>query len=161
MPKIGAVARQLNVLFKLRPVLHDRALAAATEIDVAVLIGHGVRVVHHPGNLHRVVVLAHLFERRAVDHDHHLAGFAVRSPDPVVIVTADGEGQATARAKKVDGASFAIVRAEDACARAVRRRKRVVDARHIVDHLAPAEAVGIELRKGAGCLVLHVLGCAP
>src|ERR1700712_1139355 len=55
-------ATPLNVLLELRPVLHDAAFTSAAEIDVAMLIRHRVRVVHHAGDLDRVVVLPHLLQ---------------------------------------------------------------------------------------------------
>src|SRR3954451_8692351 len=55
-------ARQLNVFLELRPVLHNAPFASATEIDIAVLVGHGVGVIHHSGDLDGVVVLPHLVQ---------------------------------------------------------------------------------------------------
>ena len=55
-PTTRAVAREmpLDVLFEIRPVLRDRALAAATQVDIPMLIGHGIGMVHHSGDLDRI-----------------------------------------------------------------------------------------------------------
>lgn len=71
-------------------------VSSADEVDVAMLKGHREWVIHAAHNLDRIVKLPHLFRRRTVDNDHDLAGCAVRSPEPVVVVTADRWGQAVA-----------------------------------------------------------------
>jgi len=84
----------------------------------------------------------------------YLARFAVRAPEPVVVVAADGEGQAVA--EEVDGAGFAVVGAVDAGLLLVFGRERAIDARDLIDLFLPAEAVGVELRKDAAGFVLGI-----
>ncbi len=59
--------------------------------------------------------------------------------------------------EKVDGAGFAVIGAENSGAGLVAGGQRAINTGDLIDHLLPAEAVGIKLREGAGCLVLHVL----
>ena len=53
-------------------------------------------MVHAPGDLDGVVVLAHLVRTGAVDDDHHFAGVSMRPPEPVAVMAADGGGKIVA-----------------------------------------------------------------
>ncbi len=89
-------------------------VAVADEIDAAVFEGHGGGMIHPWAyDLDRAVHLppSSSGALAPVDDDHDFAGGTVRSPEPVVVVTADGGGQAMA--EDVDGARLSVVRAGD------------------------------------------------
>jgi len=65
-------------------------------------------------------------------------------------MAADGGGQAVLGSEDVHGAGFAVVAAEDGGAGTHVGWKRIVTRGEALDHLRPAEAVGEDLRQGAG-----------
>jgi hypothetical protein len=73
---------------------------------------HGIGVVHRAHDLDVGIVLVKALDGVASDEDHDFASVAVGSPEIVVVLAADGEGQALA--EEVDGAGFAVVGAVDA-----------------------------------------------
>src|SRR5580704_6385654 len=99
--------KKLDVVFKAQPIAEDVFTASAHKVDVSPLVGHGVRIVHAPCDLDRVVELMHLFRRGAVDDDHDVTGCAMRPPEPVAVVTTDGCRQTAS--EEVNRAGLAVV----------------------------------------------------
>ncbi len=67
-------------------------------------------------------------------------------------------GRPYLRAEEVDGAGLAVIAGEDAGDGALLRGQGVVDLGDLLDHLVPAEAVGVELGQDGGGVGLGVFG---
>ena len=79
--------------------------------------------------------------------DHALAGVAVRSPVPVVLMKADRRRQAVLRSEVIDRASLPVVAGLDRGLGLHVGRQAVIDARHLGHHGFPSKLVGIVLRQ--------------
>jgi hypothetical protein len=88
------------------------------------------------------------------ESQHGFAGVAIPAPVEVVLMAADGGGQAVYWAEDIHGAGFAVVAAEDGGAGAHVGRQSVVADGKAFNHLWPAEAVREYLRQRTGKLFL-------
>ena len=79
--------------------------------------------------------------RPIVHHDHAFAGEAVRTPQIIVLVSADGAAfrYSILRAKAIDGPRLPVVLREDRRVGSLGKRERPVDRRHRGRH---AQLVG-------------------
>src|SRR5579859_2193290 len=87
--------------------------------------------VHDPWRIERTqiddfVIVAGIVVAVSSEGKHRFTGIAVVSPIEIILMTADGGGQAVLWSEHVHGARFAVVAAQDACVRALVRRKRVI-----------------------------------
>src|SRR6202012_3928886 len=128
-------------------------LSAATYVDGAVLPGHGIGMIALADDGAGVVIRLHLVRRGIGDDNHLLAGVAARTPDPVVLVTADGGGESVGLTQDIDGAGFAVISSEDAGDGALLLRQGVIDCGYLPDEIMPAETVSVELRERGGVVV--------
>ena len=91
---------------------------------------------------------------RPANHDQHLSIIGTRAPEVVVVVRADGEGQAVRAAVVADRAGLAIVSRDDPDLAPFLCRQRGIDARDLSGQLFPAKAVGEVLVQGAEAIPL-------
>src|SRR5262249_39215292 len=104
------------------------------------LVRHRVWVVHARDLLHAYKQL--LEALLAIVHDDHtFAGVIARSPEKIVLVTADRPRQSIFRPEVIDRAGYAIVGGKDRRLRSNIRRQTVVNTRHRRDHFRPAKLV--------------------
>src|SRR5215475_99941 len=122
--------------------------AAAKQVDVALLEGHGIGRVAHANDSDRLVFLRDIVWRVINYSDNEVGIAAVHAPEPVVVVSAEDRWKVEmiAAAEEVDGAGLTVVAGEDADAVLVCRWKGVEGASDDCDLLLPTEAVGVELR---------------
>src|SRR5262245_13405158 len=125
-----AMHRSVPVL-ELRPQLGQRRLQAAADVDRPVLLGHAPRMEVASRLLDRRAALLEPLAR-ALQHDHHLTGRALGSPEEVRLVPADRARQAVARAPEVDRPGLAVVAGEDGGLRALLGWQRGEDVRHLL-----------------------------
>src|SRR5258707_4753762 len=71
--------------------------------------------------------------------DDTFAGVSTRSPEEVILMSADGRRQAVFRTEQVDGSGLSVILAEDRGFGTDFRREIVIDARDGGRHLLPAE----------------------
>jgi hypothetical protein len=105
------------------PVDGRGGTAAAKQVDVAVLEGHGIGRVAHADNGNGLIFLGDIVRRVINDTDNNVGIAAVHAPEPVIVVSAEGRWKVEmiAAVKEVDGAGLAVVAAEDADAALVCR----------------------------------------
>src|ERR1700756_2934418 len=82
-----------------------------------------------------------------VKNDKAVPRIVAGSPNPVAAVAADRVRQTVLTAKEVDSSCLAIVLGKDAAIMALVRAKLVPRHGGFVDHLLPAELVGVPLRQ--------------
>src|SRR5947209_4401318 len=77
----------------------------------------------------------------ASEHDHETAVVIARAPKPVALMITDRFRQTEVGPEEIDRTRFAIVVGENRGARALLRRKRIVNPRSFRGHLPPAEFI--------------------
>src|ERR1035437_3844591 len=95
-------------------------------------------------------VLGDALEMRGIvfiHHDYALAGVAVNSPVPVVLMKADGRRQTVLWSEIVNRASLPVIAGLDGGLGLHVGRQAVIHAGHFGDHGFPAKLVGIVLRQ--------------
>ena len=138
-------------MLHLRPHLGERRhLESAAEIDLSAFVGHGIGVVHLADDGDGAPSVGKTFAI-AAEEDEDLAGFTLRAPEKVIVMSANRGGKAVA--EEIDRTGESIVIAVDDCDRLLLRREAFVDALHLIGVLLPAESVGVELRQAAGGVV--------
>src|SRR5215210_947035 len=143
---ISIVEEDSAEAFELGPGFFERYLRVPEDVDRqvllvghAVLAGDGVRVLD---------VVEHRFEPFAgdTDGDDDLARTTPRSPDVVVIVTADDPREEVFRAEEIEGPGLPEVTGEDAASCLLRRREVAIDPGNGLYHVFPTLPVGEGLR---------------
>src|SRR5690348_10031605 len=113
------------------PVLHawpDRLqvpLQAAAEKNRPRLVGISVRNVQPRGHFDGSVFFARV-EFRLADKNDDFSCVVARPPQKIILMAADSFRQAIPRPEKIDGASLAVVVAENGGLRLLLRRQRVI-----------------------------------
>ncbi len=93
------------------------------------------------------VMLLQMLGIAFAQQNHALAGVAVRSPVPIVLMKADGRRQTILRSEVIDCASLSIIVGLDGGPGLHIGRQAVIDTRHLGHHRFPAKLVGIILRQ--------------
>src|SRR5215472_2443733 len=90
--------------------------AAAKQVDVGVLEGHGIRRVAHADDGDGLVFLRDIVWRVTNDSDNKVGIAAVHAPEPVVVMSAEGRWKVEmiAAVEEVDSAGLTVVVGEDA-----------------------------------------------
>src|SRR5215469_8866757 len=90
--------------------------AAAKQVDVSVLEGHGIGRVAHANDGDRLVFLRDIVWRVINDSDYKVGIAAVHAPEPVVVVSAEGRWKVEmiAAVEELDGSGLTVVAGEDA-----------------------------------------------
>src|SRR5271157_1680183 len=109
-----------------RPGLLRRLERVAAKPErLARFLRHRQRMVEPADRLNRAERLEEPFARPAEDQDDAAVG-AARTPEEIVLVSADRGGQAPGRAEEIDRGGVAVVPGEEDGALAVFRRQRLV-----------------------------------
>jgi len=134
-----------NILFDAGPDVPYRELGAAADKDRQVsLVRHRV-VGIDPGDLDDIRVMIPVVLRVAADDDDDGTRLLARSPQPLIVMPADGGRKTLPAAEKIDGRGLAIVLSEDRAFLSVRLGQIAIDACDTLRHFRPAELVRIVL----------------
>src|SRR5262249_57816079 len=105
-----------------------------------------VRIIQCRSNSHRLTMLS----RTTLDiaeHNDDVAGVIPRTPQKIVLMSADRFGQSILWSKEIDCRRLSIVVSKDRGALLLFRRERVIDVRDLLDHPWPRKFVGVILRQ--------------
>jgi hypothetical protein len=102
----------------LYPIDGRGGAAAAKQVDVAMLEGHGIGRVAHANDGDGLVFLRDIVWRVINDYNNKVGIAPVHAPEPVVVVPAEGRWgvEMIAAVEEVDSASLTVVAGEDAYA---------------------------------------------
>src|ERR1700728_3049219 len=88
--------------------------------------------------------------------NYAISGIVARSPQIIIIVSANRLRQSQRRAIIVNRARLAIVSRQDRATSLLRVRKRVINAGNRLGHIIPTKHIRIKLRQRDGRISLHL-----